>query len=197
MDTDLVEAMKKLNVNDNCFNSSSIRDIRCDAMDSDLQEQVENLTLNDSPSSQNRTTSPSADGGDRVCAMSRVPPEGIVGTRRKAAFKVLKRTADTVPPNGGHAEKSAQGPRLMNPLRRKAASAAEGSFWKEYQPAVKILKRPPEAAATANTTIPKSAGAEGWARGWHVKSLQQREQDYKAARLRILGSAHSQGEGQK
>lgn len=71
----------------------------------------------------------------------------------------------------------------------------EDSVRTQYAPAVKILKRPPDASRTGGsvngTSFEKSPNRQP------VKSLQQREAEYAEARLRILGSARSEDDGQR
>ncbi|XP_037513272.1 SUZ domain-containing protein 1 isoform X2 [Rhipicephalus sanguineus] len=71
----------------------------------------------------------------------------------------------------------------------------EDSVRTQYTPAVKILKRPPDASRSGGNV--NGTGSEKSPNRQPVKSLQQREAEYAEARLRILGSARSEDDGQK
>lgn len=71
----------------------------------------------------------------------------------------------------------------------------EDSLRTQYTPAVKILKRPPDALRSGVTV--NGNGSEKSPNRQPVKTLQQREAEYAEARLRILGSARSEDESQK
>lgn len=71
----------------------------------------------------------------------------------------------------------------------------EDSVRTQYTPAVKILKRPPDASRSGGSV--NGTGPEKSPIRQPVKSLQQREAEYAEARLRILGSARSEDDGQK
>ncbi|KAH8019535.1 hypothetical protein MRX96_019543 [Rhipicephalus microplus] len=71
----------------------------------------------------------------------------------------------------------------------------EDSVRTQYTPAVKILKRPPDASRSGGSV--NGTGPEKSSIRQPVKSLQQREAEYAEARLRILGSARSEDDGQK
>uniref|UniRef100_A0A131YY17 SUZ RNA-binding domain-containing n=1 Tax=Rhipicephalus appendiculatus TaxID=34631 RepID=A0A131YY17_RHIAP len=71
----------------------------------------------------------------------------------------------------------------------------EDSVRTQYTPAVKILKRPPDASRSGGSV--NGTGSEKSPIRQPVKSLQQREAEYAEARLRILGSARSEDDGQK
>lgn len=71
----------------------------------------------------------------------------------------------------------------------------EDSVRTQYAPAVKILKRPPDASRTGGSV--NGASFEKSPNRQPVKSLQQREAEYAEARLRILGSARSEDDAQR
>lgn len=71
----------------------------------------------------------------------------------------------------------------------------EDSVRTPYAPAVKILKRPPDANRSGGSL--NGTGSEKSPNRQPVKSLQQREAEYAEARLRILGSARSEDDNQK
>lgn len=71
----------------------------------------------------------------------------------------------------------------------------EDSVRTQYAPAVKILKRPPDASRTGGSL--NGASFEKSPNRQPVKSLQQREAEYAEARLRILGSARSEDDAQR